>query len=144
MLGCGVIHKDVLSRSGRGEEIGWAAGLGLERFAMRLFKVPDVRLFWSEDERFLNQFKEGEIVEFKEFSKYPGCYKDLSMWVKDSYNPNDLFGIIREVGGDLIETVDEIDTYHDKKGNRTSKTYKICFRSLERTLTNEEIVKYQF
>ncbi len=29
MLGCGVIHQDVLDRSGRGSEIGWAAGLGL-------------------------------------------------------------------------------------------------------------------
>jgi phenylalanyl-tRNA synthetase alpha chain len=37
MLGCGVIHPDVLARAGRQEERGWAAGLGLERFAMRLF-----------------------------------------------------------------------------------------------------------
>lgn len=53
MLGCGVIHQSVLDRSGRGTERGWAAGLGLERFAMRLFKIPDVRLFWSTDKRFL-------------------------------------------------------------------------------------------
>lgn len=54
-----MIHKDVLKRSGRENEQGWAAGLGLERFAMRLFKIPDVRLFWSEDPRFLEQFKNG-------------------------------------------------------------------------------------
>ena len=56
MLGCGVIHDAVLERSGRHKETGWASGLGLERFAMRLFKIPDVRLFWSEDKRFINQF----------------------------------------------------------------------------------------
>lgn len=56
MLGCGVIHQSVLDRSGRSSERGWAAGLGLERFAMRLFKIPDVRLFWSQDKRFLEQF----------------------------------------------------------------------------------------
>lgn len=66
------------------------------------------------------------------------------MWIDENYNANDLYGIIREIGGDLIESVDEIDTYHDKKSNRVSKTYQICFRSLERTLTNDEIVKYQF
>lgn len=81
MLGCGVIHQSVLDRSGRGTERGWAAGLGLERFAMRLFKIPDVRLFWSTDKRFLEQFTKGQITEFKEFSKYPVCYKDLSMWI---------------------------------------------------------------
>lgn len=35
-------------------EKAWAFGLGLERFAMKLFDIPDVRLFWSEDERFRN------------------------------------------------------------------------------------------
>jgi phenylalanyl-tRNA synthetase alpha chain len=34
--------------------MGWAAGLGLERFAMLLFNIPDIRLFWSLDNRFLN------------------------------------------------------------------------------------------
>lgn len=29
MLGCGVIHQSVLDRAGRGNERGWAAGLGL-------------------------------------------------------------------------------------------------------------------
>jgi phenylalanyl-tRNA synthetase alpha chain len=38
------------------------AGLGLERFAMRLFKIPDVRLFWSQDKRFLEQFQKGKIT----------------------------------------------------------------------------------
>ena len=39
------------------DKIGWAFGLGLERLAMILFQINDIRLFWSEDERFLSQFR---------------------------------------------------------------------------------------
>lgn len=58
VLGCGVIQQAILEKANRGHDVGWAFGLGLERLAMVLFKIPDIRLFWSTDERFLNQFKE--------------------------------------------------------------------------------------
>lgn len=41
---------------------GWAFGLGLERIVMALCHVPDIRLFWSEDERFKRQFQGGFVM----------------------------------------------------------------------------------
>ena len=93
--------------AGAGDRIGWAFGLGLERFAMKMFDIPDIRLFWSEDERFLKQFKSGgSINKFKPFSKYPHT-KDISFWVNDpgNFSSNDLYEIARTVGGDVIEEV---------------------------------------
>ncbi|EGR27575.1 phenylalanine-tRNA probable, putative [Ichthyophthirius multifiliis] len=142
MLGCGILRPQILQNFGRkNSDIAWASGCGLERFAMLLFDIPDIRLFWSQDQRFLNQFQAGQIHKFIPFSKYPLCYKDVSFWVNKSqcFEENDLHEICRELGGDLIESVVCQDTFINKKINRTSKCYRVSYRSLERTLTNQEV-----
>ena len=75
VLGCGVIHSGVLANVEKTDRHGWAFGLGLERLAMVLFSIPDIRLFWTVDKRFTKQFKEGTITKFKPYSKFPPCYK---------------------------------------------------------------------
>ena len=40
---------------------GYAFGLGLERWAMKLYAIPDIRLFWSKDPGFLHQFEVADI-----------------------------------------------------------------------------------
>ena len=56
VLGCGIIEQEVLDNGGVQQKVGWAFGLGLERLAMRLFNVNDIRVFWSENEKIKEQF----------------------------------------------------------------------------------------
>jgi phenylalanyl-tRNA synthetase alpha chain len=102
VLGCGVIHDEVLGNSGLSSaegNVGWAFGLGLERLAMILFSIPDIRLFWSTDDRFISQFTDGVVKKFVPYSKFPECYKDVSFWLpesedkKDSFHPNDVYEV---------------------------------------------------
>jgi len=58
LLGAGMIHPRVLEMAGIDPEAytGWAFGMGLERTAMRRFKISDLRLIFENDVRFLEQF----------------------------------------------------------------------------------------
>lgn len=53
----------VFLAAGAGNKVGWAFGLGLERLAMVLYSIPDIRLFWSQDERFLRQFRVQDVQQ---------------------------------------------------------------------------------
>ena len=59
ILGCGMVHPNVLSNCGIDPEkyTGFAFGMGIERPAMLLYDVNDIRLFSENDARFLRQFK---------------------------------------------------------------------------------------
>ncbi|WP_277630453.1 phenylalanine--tRNA ligase subunit alpha [Atopococcus tabaci] len=59
ILGAGVVHPNVLEMSGVDSDVysGFAFGLGLERIAMLKYGVDDIRHFYQNDQRFLEQFK---------------------------------------------------------------------------------------
>jgi phenylalanyl-tRNA synthetase alpha chain len=147
VLGCGVIEPEIIKTSTRNDKLlGWAFGLGLERLAMVLFSIPDIRLFWSDDKRFLDQFASGEMnVTFVPYSKYPPCFKDISFWIPEDattaapFHVNDLNEGVRGIAGDLVEQVQLIDEFIHPKTGRTSHCYRIMYRSMDRNLTNEEI-----
>lgn len=58
LLGCGMVHPKVLQNCGIDTDIysGFAFGIGLERIAMRRYGINDMRMFYENDIRFLNQF----------------------------------------------------------------------------------------
>lgn len=59
VLGCGMVDPNVLRSCGIDPDVysGFAFGMGLERTAMLKYQVKDLRLFFENDKRFLDQFK---------------------------------------------------------------------------------------
>jgi phenylalanyl-tRNA synthetase alpha chain len=58
ILGCGMVHPTVLRNGGYDPEryTGFAFGMGPERIAMLRYRIEDIRYFWANDLRFLEQF----------------------------------------------------------------------------------------
>lgn len=140
MLGSGLPRKNVLANFSLTGYNGWAFGFGLERLAIVSMQLPDIRLLWSQDERVKKQLKLGN--PYKEVSKYPSIVRDISFIVDNEFIPNNYFDLIRDLGGELVEEVQLLDSYENVEkfgSNKKSYTYRIVYRSNERTLTTEEI-----
>ncbi|XP_077125926.1 phenylalanine--tRNA ligase, mitochondrial isoform X1 [Ranitomeya variabilis] len=143
VLGCGVMEQKLVNSAGAQDKIGWAFGLGLERLAMILYSIPDIRLFWSESELFLKQFHVSNInqaVQFQPISKFPHLSNDISFWLpSEGYLENDFYDLVRNVAGDIVEEVSLIDQFTHPKTKRTSHCYRIKYRHMEHTLTQTEV-----
>lgn len=141
-LGAGTVHPDIMKALGLPNKKAWAFGLGLERLAMVMFNIPDIRMFWTTDKRFLSQFKSGKVTKFNPYSKYEACYKDISFYTNHKFTYNDMCSIARdEDAGNNIESIVLIDEF-DVKGHN-SQCYRITYRSMDTTLKNSEVNKIQ-
>lgn len=110
---------------------------------MILFSIPDIRLFWSNDERFTSQFEAGRIQSFVPYSTYPPCYKDITFWIPPAFNENDFSELVRETAGDIVESLKLLDSFVHPKTQRASRCYRINYRHMDRSLTNAEINELQ-
>jgi phenylalanyl-tRNA synthetase alpha chain len=147
ILGCGVMRNEILSKAGVQNSIGYAFGLGLERLAMILYNIPDIRLFWSKDTGFLNQFNDKEVdrnFKYKAISQFPQCANDMSFWLPadlplDAFSVNDFYDLVRDIGGEVVEQVTLQDKFTHPKTGRNSMCFRIVYRHMERTLTQDEV-----
>jgi phenylalanyl-tRNA synthetase alpha chain len=146
ILGSGMVQPSVLEKLGLDPDSyhGWAFGSGLERWAILSMALPDIRLLWSQDPRVKKQLQLGQ--KFQEVSKFPPITRDISFVVSKDFVPNNYFDLIRDIGGDLVEQVELLDKYENAEkfgADKVSYTYRVVYRSPERTLTASEVEPLQ-
>lgn len=149
ILGCGVIHRTILKRLGI-NEICFAFGLGLERLAMILFNITDIRLFWTLSSKFTDQFNadmDFRSIQFKPYSNLDSTTRDISFFIPEDQLElkldstfewlliNNFFDLVREICGDNIENVSLSDKFFNKKLGKYSHTFRLTF-SPNSDLTN--------
>ncbi|HVI42173.1 MAG TPA: phenylalanine--tRNA ligase subunit beta [Anaerovoracaceae bacterium] len=80
---------------------------------------------------------------YKPLPKYPAISRDIALLVKEDIYVAEMESIINEVGGKLLESVALFDVYRGKQvlPGRKSVAFTLTYRAIDRTLTDEEVVK---
>lgn len=134
ILGCGVVQPKILDNNNLNGRQAIAVGFGIDRLAMIFFEIPDIRYLWSNHERFLSQFSDGQIKKFKSYSELPKQKKDISFYLPSTrieeskwLDENEFFELIREYSNDLMEQVKLMDSFYNKKLDKHSRTYSLIY-----------------
>ena len=114
----------------------------VDGIAVRLFGIDDIRIFWSDDERILSQFRRDTISQYAPVHtlRFPSVQRDLSFWLEGAFEQNEFFEICRDTMEDwqTLESVQLVDQYTSSQGRR-SLCFRLTYRALDRTLTIEEV-----
>ena len=156
LLEGGLIHPKVLMNAGLDPKkySGWAMGIGLDRLAMILKEIPDIRYLRSNNPRIKEQMY--DLNKYVEVSLQPPIKRDISYCVPVSYVQEDVHQEIKKAIGkdegiiESIEILNEIgsEEMDEKIRERIGCTsdlknilVRITLRDLERTLTKSDANK---
>ncbi len=130
-ISSGIYCDDI--RIGR---VGYASEPLMEAYEL---KRDHVCLFEIDVRALLNALPEKRT--FAPYGKFPSVHRDLSVVLDKGVECSTIMGIIKEKGGDLLESVDVFDLYEGERIDQSKKamSFKITFRSHESTLDGDVV-----
>lgn len=117
--------------------------LYLDNITCLALGLPDVRLLWSEDDRFMGLFSGDSsplsvVSPYRPFSLYPvRCVHDLSFWENPDcvFDEADFLDVVREVTDDVVTYVSLVDRFENADLGKTSRCYRLVFQSHDRAMS---------
>lgn len=119
--------------------------LNIDHLATLTFSIPDWRLLWSPDPRFLSQFEPRHAGPFRPFSLYPPSYShDISFWMEpDSFDELDLHAVVRVATGGVVREVQLVDRFRHPHMGHASLCYRLLYQSPDRALSHGQVLGLQ-
>ncbi|XP_061166959.1 ferredoxin-fold anticodon-binding domain-containing protein 1-like [Saccostrea echinata] len=124
--------------------------LNLDKLAVPLFQLPNIRLLWSQDsqvvEGYQKMLKSDPPLLLPTISLYPLVFShDISFWENTQipFNEPDFLSVIREVCGDLVVCVELLDRFHSVELNKVSRCYRLQFQAFDKALSYDTSWKLQ-
>ncbi|KAM9729085.1 ferredoxin-fold anticodon-binding domain-containing protein 1 [Menidia menidia] len=119
--------------------------LNLDLLAVLLYSLPDWRLLWSHDQRFLKQFLTHPPpgMHFRPFSLFPEPLSfDISFWTGPAWDEKKFYTAVREASHGTVEHVKLIDTFSHPDLSQTSYCYRLVYRSHTHALSHSQALKF--
>uniref|UniRef100_A0A3B5LHZ1 FDX-ACB domain-containing protein n=1 Tax=Xiphophorus couchianus TaxID=32473 RepID=A0A3B5LHZ1_9TELE len=142
----GLIGKVFASNTADGNNhVTVSASLNLDLLAVLLFSLPDWRLLWSHDPRFLKQFslRPPPGTSFQPFSLYPESFSfDISFWTGPAWEEKMFHAIAREASCGTVEQVKLIDTFSHPDLSQTSYCYRLTYHSHTHALSHTQALTF--
>ncbi|KAM9846818.1 ferredoxin-fold anticodon-binding domain-containing protein 1 [Aulostomus maculatus] len=124
--------------------ISITASFNLDLLAVLLFSLPDWRLLWSHDPRFLKQFalRPSPGTCFHPFSLFPEPFSfDISFWTGPTWEEKKFYALVREAGHGTVEHVKMIDRFSHPDLSQTSYCYRLIYHSHTHALSHTQALQ---
>uniref|UniRef100_A0AAX7SH50 FDX-ACB domain-containing protein n=1 Tax=Astatotilapia calliptera TaxID=8154 RepID=A0AAX7SH50_ASTCA len=121
------------------------ASLNLDLLAVLLFSLPDWRLLWSHDPRFLKQFSSHPSpgTPFHPFCLYPEPFTfDISFWTGPTWEEKNFHAVVREASCGTVEQVKLIDRFSHPDLSQTSYCYRLIYHSHTHALSHTRALQF--
>ncbi|XP_070774012.1 ferredoxin-fold anticodon-binding domain-containing protein 1 [Enoplosus armatus] len=119
--------------------------LNLDLLAVLLFSLPDWRLLWSHDPRFLKQFAPSPSPgkPFHPFSLFPEHFSfDISFWTGPTWEERKFHAVVREASHGTVDQVKLIDTFSHPDLSQTSYCYRLTYHSHTHALSHTRALQF--
>lgn len=118
--------------------------LNMDLLATLLFSLPDWRLLWSRDRRFLSHFQlfPSPGKPFQPFSLFPQRFTyDISFWTGSDWEDASFHAVVREASVGTVEQVKLIDTFSHPDLPHKSYCYRLTYQSHTHALSHTLALK---
>ncbi|XP_034034304.1 ferredoxin-fold anticodon-binding domain-containing protein 1 [Thalassophryne amazonica] len=142
----GVIGK-VTARNAHdtNNKVSITISLNLDLLAVLLFSLPDWRLLWSHDPRFLKQFElcPSPRQTFCPFSLFPKHFTfDISFWTGPVWEEMTFHAVVREASHGTVQQVKLIDTFSHPDLSQTSYCYRLTYHCHTHALSQTQALQF--
>lgn len=125
--------------------IGVNVSLNLDLLALLLFSLPDWRLLWTHDQRFLKQFSSRPPpgTPCRPLSLFPEPIRfDISFWTGPTWDEKRFHAAVREACLGSVELVKLIDTFSHPDLSQTSYCYRLTYHSHTHALSHTQALHF--